>query len=250
MQGGYGVNQKPVHKKPIGDSGPVRVTHTPGGETKINWQKIEYPAEKSAQESDVATAFVSNLNKRDSSDWKVTALDENNFDFEMQNGDEKRYLELQEIIIPGKKRGSPYAPGEQVIEPAKFARTIVGNIKSKALRYSKSQTQPLDLLVYVTHWRFLPNKAVLQLVAHELDKGDHPFSNIHFFTRHDVSSGDSVTLFPNKDLIKGVVPNQVEENHYVNFDPGSGIAINDGDKVGVRFNLSPATTKKLGFGKE
>jgi hypothetical protein len=144
LPGGSVVDQKPLHRKPIGESGPVRVTHTPGGETKIDWQKIEYPAEKPAQEGDVATAFVSSLNNKHNSDWRVTALDENNFDFEMQSGDEKRYLELQETIIPGKKRGPPYAPGEQVIEPAKFARTIIGNIKSKALRYSKTQTQPLD----------------------------------------------------------------------------------------------------------
>jgi hypothetical protein len=46
-----------------------------------------------------------------------------------------------------------------------------------------------------------------------------------------------------------VIPAQLAQNHYVTFDPGSGVAINDGDNVGVRFNLSPATTKKLGFGQ-
>jgi hypothetical protein len=243
------VDEKPIHRKPIGESGPVRVTHTAEGETKIEWQKIEYPAEKSAQENAVATAFVGTLNKERTSDWKVTSLAEDNFDFEMQSGDEKRYLELQEIVIPGKKRGPPYAAGEQAIEPAKFAKTIISNINGKALRYPKNLSQPLDLLVYVTHWRFLPNKAVLQLVAHELDKGAHPFSRVYFFTRHDGSSGDVVTLFPNKEFIKGVIPAQLAQNHYVNFDPASGIAIKEGDKVGVRFNLSPATTKKLGFGK-
>jgi hypothetical protein len=133
--------------------------------------------------------------------------------------------------------------------PAKFAKTIISNINGKALRYPKNLSQPLDLLIYVTHWRFLPNKAVLQLVAHELDKGTHPFSRVYFFTRHNASSGDVVTLFPNKEFIRGAIPAQLAQNHYVTFDPGSGIAINDGDNVGVRFNLSPATTKKLGFGQ-
>jgi hypothetical protein len=82
-----------------------------------------------------------------------------------------------------------------------------------------------------------------------LDKGTHPFSRVYFFTRHNASSGDVVTLFPNKEFIRGAIPAQLAQNHYVTFDPGSGIAINDGDNVGVRFNLSPATTKKLGFGQ-
>jgi hypothetical protein len=243
------VDKKLAHKKPIGESGPVRVTHTADGETKIEWEKIEYPAEKSGQELAVATAFVDVLNGEQKSDWKVVPLKENDFDFEIQDADEKRYLELQEIVIPGKKRGSPYSPGEQVIDPAKFAKTITDKIASKAIRYPKAVGQPLDLLVYITHWRFLPNQTVLQLVAHELDKSVHPFTRVYFLARHDGSSGQSVTLFPNKDFIKGVSPKQLANNQYVNFDPASGVAVRDGDKVGVRFNLSPATTKKLGFTK-
>ena len=236
---------KPIHRKPIGEDGPVRVTHTADGETKIEWKKIEYPAEKPAQEAEIASAFVTIFNQEHNTAWQVTRLAENNFDFEMQSGGEKRYLELREIVIPGKKRGPPYAPGEQVIEPAKFAKTINAAVNSKALRYPKTRAQPLDLLIYVTHWRFRPNKAVLQLVAHELDEGAHPFSRVHFLSRHDGSSGQVVTLYPNKDLIKGLIPGQLAQKRYVNFDPGSGVPIRDGDEVGTRFNLSPATTKKF-----
>ena len=128
------MNKKTAHRKPIGESGPVRVTHTADGETKIEWEKIEYPAEKSDQELAVAAAFVNSLNSEQKSDWKVAPLKENDFDFEIQNSDEKRYLELQEIVIPGKKRGSPYLAGEQVIDSAKFAKTITEKIASKAIR--------------------------------------------------------------------------------------------------------------------
>lgn len=58
-----------------------------------------------------------------------------------------------------------------------------------------------------------------------------------------------MTLFPNKDFIRGITPGQLTNSRYVNFDPGSGVAIKKGDTVGVRFNLSPATMEALGFGK-
>jgi hypothetical protein len=103
-----------IHKKPIGESGPVRVTHS-GGQTQIDWQKIEYPPEKKEQELALAMSFVAALNAQQNSDWKLVRLDEDNFDFQLETGDEKRYLELPEIVIPGKKRGLPYASGEQAI---------------------------------------------------------------------------------------------------------------------------------------
>lgn len=165
------MEERPAHRKPIGESGPVRITHAPDGETKIEWEKIEYPAEKAPQELVVASAFVNILSAEQKTHWQLVPLKENDFDLEIRAPKEERYLELQEIVIPGKKRGSPYASGEKTINAGKFAKTIIDKIASKAIRYSRSATKPLDLLVYITHWRFLPNQAVLQLVAHELDGG-------------------------------------------------------------------------------
>jgi hypothetical protein len=157
------MSSKHVHTKPIGESGPVRVSHSADGQTTIDWQKIEYPPEKKDQELAIATSFVSALNAAQGSEWSVTPLKEDDFDFELKNAGEERYLELQEIVIPGKKRGPPYAKGEQVIQPGKFAKTILSAITSKAIKYSSTLSRPLDLLVYATHWRFVPNRSVLPL---------------------------------------------------------------------------------------
>jgi hypothetical protein len=156
-----------------------------------------------------------------------------------------RYLELQEVIIPGKKRGPPYAKGEQTIEPAKFAKTIVSAINSKAIKYPPALEQPLDLLIYPTHWRFVPNPSVLQLVCDSLHKSSHPFSNIYFFNRLNENESQRVNLFPSKELLAGFNREEAEATAYVNFDPGSGEAFKDGDRVGVRFALTPTVTKKL-----
>jgi hypothetical protein len=239
---------KPVHEKPIGESGPVRVTHSGGGQTAIEWLKLRYPPQKKDQELAIATSFVSTLNASEEEQWKLEELEENDFDFEVSRAVERRYLELQEIIIPGKKRGSPYAGGEQIIQPAKFAKTIIAGISSKGIKYPLRLGQPLDLLVYITHWRFLPNQAVLQLVCDDLHRIAHPFSKIYFFHRLDEANGHSTNLFPSRDLLKTFDRAGAEARNYINFDPGSGEPYRDGDKVGVRLGLSPATLKKLNLG--
>jgi hypothetical protein len=238
------MTSKRVHSKPIGESGPVQVTHN-AGQTTIEWQKIEYPPEKKDQEQAVASSFIETLNASEDPKWALNALAEDDFDFEMSRGDEKRYLELQEVIIPGKKRGPPYAKGEQTIEPAKFAKTIVSAINSKAIKYPPALEQPLDLLIYPTHWRFVPNPSVLQLVCDSLHKSSHPFSNIYFFNRLNENESQRVNLFPSKELLAGFNREEAEATAYVNFDPGSGEAFKDGDRVGVRFALTPTVTKKL-----
>src|SRR5262249_4917204 len=188
---------------------------------------------------------VSTLNSEEGSNWNIVPLNEDNFDFELRQAEEKRYLELQEVVIPGKKRGSPYVKGEQVIQPRKFAKKIVSQIMSKAIKYQRGATQPLDLLIYNTHWRFLPNKSVLQLVCHELHNIIHPFSRIYFFTRHNPSEGQVVNICPSTDLLKGFNREEAKGNVYVNFDPGSGEPFTHADKVGVRFALSPTVAKQF-----
>jgi hypothetical protein len=236
---------KRVHTKPIGESGPVHVTHSADGQTTIEWRKLEYPPEKKDQEQTIANAFIAFLNAAENPKWGLTALDENDFDFEMSRGDDNRYLELQEVIIPGKKRGPPYAEGEQAIEPAKFAKTIVSAINSKAIKYPPALAQSLDLVIYTTHWRFVPNPSALQLVCDSLHQSSHPFSNIYFFNRLNENESQCVNLFPSKELLTGFNREEAGAKTYVNFDPGSGEAFKDGDKVGVRFALSPTVTKKL-----
>jgi hypothetical protein len=215
------------------------------GEPTVRWQKIDYEPEKSAQELVIATSFVSVLNSGYGSDWNVRQLTEDNFDFESFCSAERRYLELQEIVIPGKKRGSPYAQGEQVIRSEKFADTVLSEICKKAVKYPSNLSQPLDLLVYNTHWRFLPNKTVLQLVAYDLGATTHPFSKVYFFTRLNPTEGRIVSLFPSGDLIQGFDPRAARGNRYINFDPGSGVPFKDGEKIGVRLNLSSDAVQKF-----
>jgi hypothetical protein len=237
---------KRSHRKPIGEDGPLRIS-APDGKTLIDWRKIEHPPEKQEQEFATASSFITALNTVTNSSWKILPLEENDFDFEMQSDNEKRYLELQEVIIPGKKHGPPYTPGEQVIDEQKFANTILASIDSKALKYPKKLGQALDLLIYNTHWRFLPNEAVLKLVAYGLKSRELPFAHVHFFHRLDQPSGRTTLLFPNPEFLRGFRPGQ--SSKYMNFDPADAQAVDDDGKVGVKFNVSANALKQLGLAR-
>jgi hypothetical protein len=236
-----------LHRKPIGEDGPVRIQNA-DGHVRAEWRKIEHPLEKREQEIGIASAFTEALNANDNSRWSLVSLDEDDFDFELRAGESWRYLELQEIVIPGKKRGSPYASGEQVIHSGKFANTIVERIRAKALRYPRQMARPLDLLVYTTHWRFRPNDVVLKLIAHELSNLEHPFAKIYFFYRLDAPSGTVTTLCPNTELAKGFNRQQAKETRYMNFDPAQFQLVEEDGNVQLKYQLSADAIKKLGLG--
>jgi hypothetical protein len=89
---------KPPHKKPIGEDGPIRVS-APQGQAEIEWRKIEHPPEKRGQETAIATAFIDALNDAEKSAFRLSHLEEDDFDFEVHSDDAKRYLELQGKFI-------------------------------------------------------------------------------------------------------------------------------------------------------
>jgi hypothetical protein len=131
------VGHKRIHEKPSGELGAVRVTNN-GGTPLVEFRRFGFPQEKKAQEALIANLFVSSLNAGSLGQWTLQQLDENDFDFELRCADEKRYLELQELVIPPKKRGPPYADREQVIHPGKFAKSMISKIAGKAISYPKT----------------------------------------------------------------------------------------------------------------
>jgi hypothetical protein len=243
------LNKRP-HKKPIGEDGPIRVS-APQGKAEIEWRKFEHPPEKHEQETVIATAFVNALNQTEKPPFGLSRLEEDDFDFELQSDDAKRYLELQENLLPGKKRGPPYTAGEQVIDEQKFAKTMLSAIQSKAWKYPRGLRQPLDLLMYHTHWRFRPNDAVLKLVAHGLKDQNLPFARVYYFQRLGTEEGgDIVTkLFPDASILNGFRLGD-PTSKYANFDPAAARLFNEGGKVGVKFNLSADAVKKLGLAQK
>jgi hypothetical protein len=238
------VKKKRPHKKPIGDLGPVRVTNA-AGEPIVQWMEIDLPTEKMDQETAIARAFCEALNAREETHWSIEHLPENDFDCLMTREREKRYLELQEIVIPPKKRGSPYRDREQVIYCEKFADTIVSEMRQKISKYTKSPGPSLDLLLYITHWRFQLNAVVYKLLGHYLKHNTHRFAHVFAFTMLDEQARHIEKIFPNDEALQGFDPATAKKHWYANLDPGNAQPFKDGGRIGVRLPVSPETLRKL-----
>ena len=234
------MSGKRIHKKPIGDSGPVHVTHI-DGKPVVTWRRIDYPAEKTAQETVIANLFVRALNAKEAANWSVERLVEDDFDFNMSAEGESRYLELQEIIIPPKRRGSPYVDRDQVIISRKFANTILSEIDKKVYRYPRTLRKPLDLLIYHTHWRFQTHAVVLKLLSYALKSKPHPFSRVYLYARLDEGAGDVERILPNDEILTGFNPSGAKNHRYVNFDPSAGQPFRQQDSIEVHFAVSQRT---------
>ena len=233
------------HCKPIGDTGPIYVTHVEG-DPLVTWLKIRFPADKAAQEMLIASIFVKELNAKEGTNWGVEQLNENDFDFALRCGQESKYLELQEIIIPPPKRGSPYAGREQVIRSGKFSDTIISGIRRKSAKYPRTLDRPLDLLLCTTHWRFLPNQAVLKLVASHLRENLHPFACVYHIMLFNEDTGVIERLLPNDQLVQGFNKAGARATRYVNFNPAASQSVKNADgSIGVGFMLGPEDLNKL-----
>lgn len=233
------------HRKPIGETGPIQVTNT-SGDPLVTWLTVQFPDDKAAQEMVIASTFVKELNSKENAHWTVEQLEENNFDFAMHSSEGRRYLELQEIVIPPAKRGSPYSSRQQVIRAGKFADTIVTAIGRKAAKYPRSQATSLDLLLYATHWRFLPSQSVTKLIAHHLRNVSHPFANVWQLTLSEQGTGSIERLFPNEQLLNGFSPMEAKIRRYVNIDPATRYTVKRTDgSIGVGFTLNSEATRKL-----
>jgi hypothetical protein len=232
-------------KKPIGQTGKIRTTHSKG-DPIITWEPIDFPADKQAQELVIASAFVKQLNSNIGTCWTVQQLGENNFDFLLRSATDSRYLELQEIVIPSPKKGIPYASRDQVVQSKKFSETIISEIRKKAIKYPKATTYVLDLLVYVTHWRFMTSNTVRKMVAHYLKHNAHPFAHVYEFSIFDEASGAIQVLFPSDEWLGSFHRHAAVAHRYVNIDPATHRSIKNADgSIGVGFNIVPETFAKL-----
>ena len=60
---------EPVHRKPIGENGSIRVANASGGPT-VTWEKIAYPDKKATQEAMIAEAFLLAVLRAADAKWK------------------------------------------------------------------------------------------------------------------------------------------------------------------------------------
>ncbi len=233
------------HNKPTGDIGQIRITNS-AGSPLVTWEKIRLPNDKAAQETLIATAFVKQLNADQNSNWGLKQLKEDDFDFVIRDGAKSTFLELLELVIPPAKKGPPYASKEQVIRTCKYADTIISEIEKKSRKYPRTLSQPLGLLIYVTHWRFKTSATVRSILSHYLNRHSQPFSFVWYFSMHDEGSGAIDVVFPNPLLAGSFNPKISRTHSYANIDPANAVPlVREDGSIGMKTGITTDTIRKL-----
>ena len=215
--------------KPSGSSGIFRVAFGHDGTVVAGFEGIAFPAEKADLELKIATAFIDSMNSRMAESGETFFLGnprqnvENDFDFTVACRDREADLELMEVAI---LRG-PYETAPQRYKPYEFAQAVISEILKKSGHYQRSgPTRELFLLLYITHWAFLPTEATLHCLRYWLARQSHVFSAIFFFHFSSAEQGDGRWIYPYPpELIGSFDPETVRDNVGINFDPQKFVPI-------------------------
>jgi len=211
-----------VLKKPTGEVGPTRFLRSEEG-GDISWNTVSFPHSKDEIEFLMARMFHDALIREGVRDFTYRQNEENDFDFTLEFAHGSSYLELCEIFyrdVEGSNAGQPpYKSRRTAIKDFAYAMQIAAAVYTKSNRYRQEGKTPIDLLLYVTHWRFSPSELTVRLVQHFLLSAPPIFDHVFFIKPVSDSEGDPRVLFPSHDPLEGHVPEEFVDGEYLKLDP-------------------------------
>ena len=184
--------------KPSGDSGPTRLS----GSGEVDWQKLNFPADKPQLEEMIMGIFVGSLPKQGGNcPDEVTFLrvlsykqnQEYDLDFTLKTDRGDKLIDLMEIA-PLKQLQGEYREASGAYTVGEFSDYIVEEIMKKALKYGA--LKHILLLCYDTHWAFRPSETVFNLIRVALLSRHHPFERVYHFSPIDSTFGAIEKLYP------------------------------------------------------
>lgn len=181
-------------KKPTGNEGSNRIVVNDDGSADLSFVRDSLGDEKEVIERRIMERFSASMLVAGS---KFTYIQngENDLDFTLTfEGGEMVDIDLTELVLPAAK-GPPYNQPNLVRTFGAFADAIEETVRRKDAHYS-ARGRPKHLLVYTTHWSFMPTWQVLRLVQAAFLK-DPPKALENVFFLYNVGEGDSpVPLHP------------------------------------------------------
>jgi hypothetical protein len=176
-----------IHKKPTGDIGAVCV-----GGAGVNWDKIRFPDDKVSQEAKITSLFIQAIERTDGMKFQVRILPEADHDARLIAGKHEVDLQLMEIVFASKK-GSPYRSQKRHYDAGYFVDQVIAAIRRK--KYAING-RPLWLLLYPTHWAFVPEPSV-EFLLHKYFAERQP-SYERVFVMHILTDehGELTELYP------------------------------------------------------
>jgi len=99
-------------------------------------------------------------------------------------------------IAPLDGRRSSYDQSPNSYKPYDFAEFILNKILAKSEKYSGVSEASINLLIYITHWAFLPSESVFTLLQLWTVSKLHIFKNIVLYCPIDPSEGIASLIYP------------------------------------------------------
>lgn len=218
-------------KKPQGFNAVTKIIGVEGGPAILEHQTISLPGHKSAAEQTIIKIFAASLPKMPSGTAPIELLDyrqkdENDLDFQITTPEGNFDMELTEFA-PLKALKARYENAPNSYRLGDLADLLFDCVTAKN-KYGKSGMKKI-LLVYVTHFAFLPCPDVLELVRSKLSAVGHEFKKIMFFAPVEPEFGIVEPLYPAPFTRLSAAQRRVLREHVVtNFDPRSMIPVEGG----------------------
>lgn len=215
--------------KPTGKIGATQVSTATGQVAEVTFDHIQFPTEKSAVERHVAESFIASYAQFSGDDQflrEPQLNQENDFDLTVESNGSPAYLELMELR-PAKGR---YTDEQQIkLDVGKYVDWVLTEIRRKSSKYPRNLRQPLFLLLYVTHWAYLPSQSVIRLLQVELIKYRWVFNAIFLYIPLDSASGAPYWLYPTPHKVRrGIFVEELRGRTYFNLNPSFAKAIKGG----------------------
>jgi len=207
------------HKKPTGNKGSINFTRDED-KSSLSWQKIRFPTDKVEIEKVFCDWYLKKLRDSGLRDISVVKNEENDFDFTMKLPFGEVYLDLAEIVL-GSQKYSPYENKSKKVDNAQFASAVVKIVDVKSIKYSALSRVPIHLLLYTTHWRFMPSDVLIRLLQYDLNRTNHRFDSICLIC--PLGTDDSLlwTLYPApRSNLTGIDFESIRKQSYYVLDPG------------------------------
>jgi hypothetical protein len=125
-------------------------------------------------------------------------------------------------------QGKPYEGDQIEIKSFNYAKQLVAAVMDKSAHYGKAGAHPIDLLVYITHWRFWSNEVAIRLTQHFLSEIPPIFENVFFIEPFDAKEGNARLLYPSRNLMEGHRPEEYKDHFSLTLNPGNWEIVSSG----------------------
>ena len=181
------------HRKPTGVDGPIRLTRFDDGMSH-EFLTFRWPATKEEIELLVINSFVRDASPAGLIRYEITGiqrLPQSDLDFRLATSRGAKLFELMELVsLEG------YQAGTKPSNSYEMARWTRDKILEKSGRYGTRRANPMNLLLYSTHFGFSLESTELELVQYWTAVWPHVFEAIYFYRPTDAATGIGHVVFP------------------------------------------------------